>query len=152
MKAMESLSREGKIRYVGVSNFSAKQTTEVQESLSTAEVVANQVEYNLMSRSIEPDLLKYAEDRHITIIAYSPLARGLISTDGRVEDRWKVIDNIATKYGRTRNQVALNWLIAKSAVVAIPKTSNLEHLQENVGAQSWKMLKEDEQALSKTFA
>ena len=152
MKAMESLCREGKIRYVGVSNFSAKQSTEAQESLSIAEVVANQVEYNLMSRSIEPDLLKYAEDRHITIIAYSPLARGLISTDGGKEDRWKVIDNIATKYGRTRNQVALNWLIAKSPVVAIPKTSNLEHLQENVGAQGWKMLKEDEQALSRAFA
>jgi aryl-alcohol dehydrogenase-like predicted oxidoreductase len=152
MKAMESLCREGKIRYVGVSNFSAKQSTEAQESLSIAEVVANQVEYNLLSRSVEPDLLRYAEERHITIIAYSPLARGLISTDGGKEDRWKVIDNIATKYGRTRNQVALNWLIAKRPVVAIPKTSNLEHLRENVGAQGWKMLKEDEQALSKTFA
>jgi len=149
MKAMERLAKDGKIRHVGVSNFSVKQTKEAQEALSSLDLASNQVEYSLNERSIENDLLPYAEQEGITIVAYSPLARGLISRSSG--DRWRLIDEIASKYHKTRSQVALNWLIGKGPVVAIPKARDPQHLHENAGAQGWRMLKEDSEALSRAF-
>jgi diketogulonate reductase-like aldo/keto reductase len=149
MKAMERLAKDGKIRHVGVSNFSVKQTKEAQEALSSLDLASNQVEYSLNERSIENDLLPYAEQEGITIVAYSPLARGLISRSSG--DRWRLIDEIASKYHKTRSQVALNWLIEKGPVVAIPKARDPQHLHENAGAQGWRMLKEDSEALSRAF-
>ena len=152
MRAMEKLVKEGKVRFIGVSNFSVEQTKQAQAALSTVDVVSNQVEYSLLNRSIEADLLPYAEREHITIIAYSPLARGRIATSSSHENRWRTMDEIAAKYEKTRNQVALNWLIAKLPVMAIPKSANLAHLKENIGAQGWKMTREDEDALNRAFA
>ena len=151
MRAMERLVKDGKIRHVGVSNFSVKQTREAQEALSTVELVSNQVEYSLMQRSIEEDLLPFAERERIIIIAYNPLARGLIPGNSNHEQRMRLIDQIASKYGKTRVQVALNWLIAKESVVAIPKAANLRHVRENAGAQGWKMLQQDIDALNNGF-
>lgn len=151
MKAMERLVKDGKIRYIGVSNFSAKQTREAQEALSSQDLASNQVEYSLTERSIENDLLPYADQARITIIAYSPLARGLIPAQASSEDQWRLIDGIASKYKKTRNQVALNWLVAKGPVVAIPKASNLKHVHENAGAQGWRMLNDDAEGLSRAF-
>jgi len=63
----------------------------------------------------------------------------------------RLIDQIALKYGKTRVQVALNWLMAKEPVVAIPKAANLRHVRENAGAQGWKMLQQDIDALNNGF-
>jgi diketogulonate reductase-like aldo/keto reductase len=150
MKAMERLATEGKIRHIGVSNFSVRQTKEAREALSKNSLASNQVEYSLLDRSIEADLLPYAEKEHITIIAYSPIARGQIPQGGRGE-RWQVLDQIASKYGKTRTQVALNWLIAKDPVVAIPKAASLEHVRENAGAVGWQMRKQDHDILNQAF-
>lgn len=150
MKAMELLVTEGKVRHIGVSNFSVRQTREAQEALSKNSLASNQVEYSLVDRSIEEDLLPYSQKEHITIIAYSPVARGQIPHGGRGE-RWRVLDDIASKYGKTRTQVALNWLIAKDAVVAIPKAASLNHVKENAGAAGWRMSPEDYEALSRVF-
>jgi len=79
MRAMERLQSEGKIRHVGVSNFSVEQIVEAQKALSKGQVVSNQVEYNLISRGIERDLLGYCERSKITVIAYTPLGRGRFS-------------------------------------------------------------------------
>jgi diketogulonate reductase-like aldo/keto reductase len=151
MRAMEQLVKDGKIRHVGVSNFSVKQTREAQEALSSVELVSNQVEYSLMERSIEEDLLPFAEQEKITVIAYSPLNRGLIPGNSNSEQRMRLMDQIASKYGKTRNQVALNWLIAKEPVVVIPKASNLDHVRENAGAQGWKLFHQDIEALNNAF-
>lgn len=150
MRAMERLVADGKVRHVGVSNFSVRQTHEAQVSLSKANLASNQVEYSLLDRSIEGDLLPYAEKEHITIIAYSPIARGQIPS-GRHAKRWQVLDNIASKLGKTRTQVALNWLITKGPVVAIPKAGSLAHVKENVGASGWQLSKQDEDALNDAF-
>lgn len=151
MKAMERLVREGKVRFIGVSNFSVEQTRQAQEALSTVDVVSNQVEYSLLDRSIEADLLPYAEKERITIIAYSPLARGQIAMGSIRENQWRIIDEVAAKCGKTRNQVALNWLITKQSVIAIPKSTNPAHLNENLGAQGWNMNHEDYEALNRAF-
>ena len=150
MKAMERLVAEGKIRHIGVSNFSARQTQEAQEALSKSSLASNQVEYNLLDRSIERDLLTYAEKARITIIAYSPVARGQIPKGGRSE-RWRALDEIVSKYGKTRTQLALNWLIAKGPVVAIPKAATLNHVRENAGAAGWRMSAQDYGALNRAF-
>jgi len=151
MKAMERLVKDGKIRYVGVSNFSVQQTREAQEALSTVELVSNQVEYSLMQRSIEEDLLPFAEREKISIIAYCPLARGLIPGNSNHEERMRLMDQVASRYGKTRVQVALNWLVSKEPVVVIPKAANLAHVRENAGAQGWKMLQQDVDALNNGF-
>ena len=151
MKAMERLVSDGKVLNVGVSNFSVRQTREAQNALSKIDLASNQVEYNLVQRSIEEDLLQYCTEEHITIIAYSPIAQGRIASNGRGE-RWRTLDEVARKYHKTRTQVALNWLIAKEAVVAIPKAGNLEHVRENAGAVGWTLSKEDQDELSQAFS
>ena len=150
MKAMEHLAAEGKIRHIGVSNFSVRQTREAQEALSKSSLASNQVEYSLLDRSIETGLLPYAEKEHITIIAYSPIAKGEIPK-GRRGQRWQSLDKIASKYNKTRAQVALNWLIAKKPVVAIPKAASLNHIRENAGGAGWQMSKQDRDKLSEAF-
>lgn len=150
MKAMEKLVEEGKVRQIGVSNFSVEQTREAQEALSKNSLASNQVEYSLVERSIEEDLLPYCTREHVTVIAYSPVARGRIPGSGR-EERWQILERIAGKYGKTRAQIALNWLICKEPVVAIPKAANLEHVRENAGSVGWMLKKEDQDALDKAF-
>ena len=73
---MEKLVDEGKVRYIGVSNFSLSQTREAEESLSKHELISNQVEYSLKARTIEPDLLPYSDKNGIVIVAYRPVAHG----------------------------------------------------------------------------
>jgi len=150
MRAMEKLLAEGKIRHIGVSNFSVQQSQEAQTALSKSDLVSNQVEYSLLDRSIEQDLLPFATDEHVTIIAYSPVGRGQVAEGGR-GGQWGVLERVARKYGKTKVQVALNWLIVKGPVVAIPKAANLDHLKENAGAAGWKLNGEDEAALNSTF-
>jgi diketogulonate reductase-like aldo/keto reductase len=150
MKAMERLVDDGKVRHIGVSNFSVRQLTEAQEALSKTRVVSDQVEYSLTERSIEGDLLPFAEKEKITIIAYSPLARGQISGQAR-GDRWKVLDETARITHKTRSQVALNWLVLKPPVVAIPKASNLDHVRENSGSVGWSLSNEQEERLDEAF-
>ena len=147
MKAMEHLLEKGKIRFIGVSNFSVNEMREAQEALSNAEIVSNQVEYSLMERDIEPELLPYCEKERVTVIAYSPLARGdLLSGKSR-----RVLHTISVKNDRTPAQVALNWLITKSNVVAIPKAAKVEHLQENAGAAGWRISSQDAAILEQAF-
>jgi diketogulonate reductase-like aldo/keto reductase len=150
MKAMERLVMEGKVREIGVSNFSLQQTHEAQKALSRKAIASNQVEYNLVERSIEEDLLPYCTKEHVTTIAYSPIARGHIPGGGR-EERWRVLDGLAERYEKTRAQIALNWLICKDQVVAIPKAGNLEHVKENAGSVGWRLSTEDQDALNRAF-
>jgi diketogulonate reductase-like aldo/keto reductase len=150
MRAMEKLVEAGKVREIGVSNFSVKQTREAQEALSRKTVASNQVEYSFVERSIEHDLLPYCVKEHLTLIAYSPIARGHIARGGQ-DERWRALDSVAQKYGKTRTQVALNWLICKEQVVAIPKAGNPEHVRENAGAAGWRLEAEDQDLLSRAF-
>ena len=149
MRAMERLVDEGKVRFIGVSNFSVELLRQAQEYLSKYQIVSNQVEYNLLNRRIEKDLLPFAEKEHITVIAYSPFAVGrLLSYSGRGKDTLK---QLAVKYGRTIAQICLNWLIYKQPVIAIPKAISIKHLEENAGAAGWRMEPEDYEIVDKVF-
>ncbi len=143
MRAMSRLVEEGKVRHVGVSNFSLEQLKKAQEALPNHEIVSNQVEYSLAVRRIERDLLPYCEENNIAIMAYRPLAHGTLSkASGRLKP---IIEEVSRKYGgKTPAQIALNWLISKSRMVfPIPRASKPERVVENIGAAGWSLAKED---------
>jgi diketogulonate reductase-like aldo/keto reductase len=150
MRAMEELVKAGKIRYVGVSNFSVPELEEAREALASGEIVSNQVEYSLLSREIEADILPYCARERITVIAYSPLARGRLAS-GRDEGT-RFLERIGEKYGKTASQVALNWLTSQDGVVVIPKANSVEHVREDVGASGWRLSSNDFDAISRRFS
>ena len=148
MRTMECLLKEGKIRYVGVSNFSLRELKEAQVVLSENEIVSVQAEYNLFDRTIENSILPYCEREGIITIAYSPLDQGKIASGDK---RIKSLQKIANKYNRTMAQVALNWLISHHSVIAIPKSTNPEHIKENATVADFVLLNEDFREISKIF-
>lgn len=104
-----------------------------EEALSKNKLASNQVEYNLMVRGIEKDLLPYCEHKNIVIIPYRSIAQGALANPN---ERLKAaMDEISQKHGgRTLAQIALNWLMTKSKVIfPIPRASRLERVIENVG-------------------
>jgi pyridoxine 4-dehydrogenase len=123
--AMKDLQEEGKIRHVGVSNVSLDQLEEAREIV---EVVSVQNQYNLTDRSSE-DVLERCEELGLAFIPWFPLAAGDLAEPGGP------VDEIATRHGASPGQVALAWLLAHSpAMLPIPGTSSVEHLEENVAA------------------
>jgi diketogulonate reductase-like aldo/keto reductase len=142
MKAMEKLVDDGKIRYIGVSNFTLKELDGAQNAMKKYNIVSNQVEYNIITRGIEKDLLKYCEKEKITIIAYSPLARGSLFSK-KYYKLYQFLDTIGKKYKKSATQTALNFIISGKNAIAIPKASSEKHVIENIGASGWKLNKRD---------
>jgi diketogulonate reductase-like aldo/keto reductase len=83
MGATEELMDAGKIRHIGVSNFSVLEMEEAQDALSRHKIASNQVLYHLGERDIEEDLLSYCQQRRITVIAYAARQRYRGQGDGR---------------------------------------------------------------------
>ncbi len=149
MKGMEKLVQDGMVRYLGVSNFSVAQMREAQAALSKEEIVSNQVEYSLVERSVEEEILPYCQRQKVTLIAYSPLGQGKIAR-GR-GGPFKVLDEIAERVSKSRSQVALNWLLQHESVVVIPKASDKKHVIENAAASGWKLSVKEFQDIDKAF-
>lgn len=142
MRAMEELVDRGIIRYIGVSNFDLSLLLEAQHVMKKYEVVVNQVKYSLADRHVERELLPYMEKEGMALMAYTPLERGRLA-------RNQCLAKIGGKYGKTAAQVALNWLIWRKNVIAIPKAANPNHIKENFGAMGWRLSKEDHEACLK---
>ena len=140
MAAMEELVQQGKVRFIGLSNFTVQEFKEAQAIMRKCRIVANQVRYNLVDRTIEGDVLPFCRQTGVTVIAYSPLANSfqrLIDADPL-----KVLEKVAKMTNKTRAQVALNWCISKAGVVAIPKTESIQHMVENCQASGWQLTDE----------
>jgi len=137
MDALADLVDAGKVRFVGVSNFSVAELDEAQRALRTYRIVSNQVRYNLIDRTIEKELLPYCQARHITVIAYSPLARGL----HRIQDcdPRGLLYELSRMTGRSPAQIAINWCLCKEGVVTIPKGNSEAHILDNCGASGWRL-------------
>ena len=132
--AFKELQDEGKVRHVGVSNFSAEQLGGARE---VVEVVAVQNLYNAENRFSE-DVLEACERDGLGFIPWFPLATGRLAEPGGP------LDEIAREYDASPGQVALAWLLGRSpAMLPIPGTSSVEHLEENVAATGLE-LSEDE--------
>jgi len=136
IRVFESLVTEGYARYIGVSNFTKSQLEEAIQALRVAEIVVNQVHYSVLhKRVVESDLLPFCLDNNITIQAYTPLERG------EIIKRPEIIQ-MSKRINKTPVQIALNYLISKPNVIAIPKTENVEHAKEIISAMGWRLPRE----------
>lgn len=160
-KAMERLFNEGKIRYIGLSNFSLPLLREFREHLSKTDVAANELHYNVLIRDVEKEVLPYMQRENIPLLAYDSLGLGYLvgRKEIRNEYRWYVlakeayiknleplitdIEKIAKELNKTPAQVVLNWLISKENVFAIFNTTKEEHLKENLGSLGWNLSEKD---------
>jgi len=129
ISAMEKLVKDGKIKYIGVSNFTLKEIKETISHLKKNSLVSIQTEYNLFERSIEEELLPFAKEHNITIIAYSPLAQGKLANGKK---QIELINNLAKKYDARPGQIILRFLIDKPGVIVIPNTMKLDRLVDNI--------------------
>ena len=123
--ALKELQDEGKIRHIGVSNVSVAQLETAREIV---EVVSVQNRFNLTDRSSQ-DVLERCEELGIAFFPWAPIDAGRLAEPGGPVDR------IAQAHDASPGQVALAWLLARSAVlVPIPGTSSVRHLEENLAA------------------
>jgi len=119
MKVMESLLNEGKIRYIGVSNYSIDQFKRGQEYLKKAELVTNQLHLNIISQKHIHKSLPFYVKEGVTVTAYSPLShRGLTYLEGTIKE---MLANIADNHNATIHQIAIAWLINHDNIITIPK-------------------------------
>jgi diketogulonate reductase-like aldo/keto reductase len=142
--AFEALKAQGKIRAWGVSNFDTDDMRELVAVTGGANVVTNQVHYNLSRRSVEFDLLPWQRERGITTMAYSPIEQAQLLSSTKLQA-------IARNMGATPAQLAFAWLMRDPDVIVIPKTSHVDRLQENLGALELKLDHETLEALDHAF-
>jgi diketogulonate reductase-like aldo/keto reductase len=143
--AMGALVDQGKVRFIGVSNFMLGDLKRAQWASPKHRIVSNQVRFNLIDRTIRDGLLRYCQESGITVIGHSPLATGLQSIHEM--DRDGVLKKIAASRSRSIAQVALNWCLSNEGVVTIPKASSVEHVSENCRAADFQLTPEELQLL-----
>jgi len=183
MDAMTRLAERGNIKYIGVSNFGAKRMRRADARLRHhgLRLVSNQVSYSLLNRSIESnDVLATAKELGISIIAYSPLAQGILSgkfhaedlATGRIAGIRRYLRNfsraglartrplvvllkeIAGAHGVTPAQVSLQWLLTYSGdcVVAIPGATSGKQAEENAAAMNFTLSEPELAAIDRESA
>ncbi|MBD2250431.1 aldo/keto reductase [Nostoc parmelioides] len=176
MNTLADEVKRGRIAAVGVSNYSASQMRQAHQILASRGVplAVNQVRYSLLSRQIETEgIVATARELDVTILAYSPLAQGLLTgkysadsdevpTGARsIDPRFKkeglqkiapvisLLRSLGEKYDRTPAQVALNWLIAQGNVIPIAGVKTAQQVRQNAGALGWRLNDEEVQELEK---
>jgi len=145
MGAMEDLRESGKIVSIGVSNFSLKQLVEANSALRKSEIASIQVNYSLLHRGAEGELLPFCQKNGIAILAYYPLGHGRLASES-VKMR-----AVCTQTSKTSSQVSLNWLASTPNVFPIPRASNPDHVRENLGASGWRLTPEERAELERQF-
>jgi diketogulonate reductase-like aldo/keto reductase len=149
MRAMEELVAAGKIRHIGVSNFDVDKVKQAQKALTREKLVCNQVLYHLRSRGIENHVLPYCESQDIAVVGYSPFGQGDFPSPNSKQGR--TLQTIAERHGKTRRQVALNFLTRRKNLFTIPKASSAEHVRENAGGTGWELTAEDLKLIDSVF-
>lgn len=164
-ESLQKILDDGKARYIGVSNLNAKQ---IEELCKYLDVVSTQNYYNLLVRDVEKELFPTVKKYKLTLIPYSPLAKGLLTGkitkdfelskyDPRSGDKifWdkklflenldkvEKIKEISYKISKPLSQVAINWLLYHEEVsTVIAGTKNEQHLLENINSSDWEMTKD----------
>ncbi|HEX6395083.1 MAG TPA: aldo/keto reductase [Acidimicrobiales bacterium] len=163
-QALAKLQREGLITHVGVSNYSLDRWQAAEKALG-GPVLSNQVQYSLADRRPEQQLVPWAQANDRLIIAYSPLAQGLLSgrydrehrptgvramrppfLPANLDRAGELIDTLRTvaeSHGATPSQVSLAWLIRQPKVVAIPGAASVAQLESNVAAADLELTDEE---------
>lgn len=149
IKALLKLLKDGKIRFIGLSNFFEREIEEVQKYIGSAQIVSNQVEYNLFDRFVETSLMPYMSKSNSSIIAYSPLDKGKNFNDSKKNE---LMNNLSEKYNKTKSQISLNWLLSHDNVFVIPKALRKNHIEMNASSSDFQMSSEDIKEISKIFS
>jgi len=174
MEALVRLQEQGKIRHIGVSNYSWER---INESLHYGRVVSDQPRYNLLRREIEAELLPWCRQHNVGVICYSSMEHGLLS--GKVtmdrtfpaddlrsnhpwfkpENRRRVIDvientlqPIAEAHSATIAQVSINWVIHEPGVTAaLVGARNPKQARENAGALRFALSADERAEMRRAF-
>jgi len=170
MRGMRALQRVGLVAEVGVSNYSLARWRAAEDALGSR-VLSNQVSYSLVDRAPERELLPYAAAQGRLVLAYSPLAQGLLSGRydldhrpgnrvraanplflpdnlGRATGLIAALREIASVHAATPAQIALAWVIRHPTVAAIPGASTVEQLEHNAAAADIDLTDDQCQALA----
>ena len=152
MRAMEYLVKEGKIRYIGISNFSLRQMLDAEEALKTNDLASTQMPYSLVDGKIEKDILPHCHERKMAVLAYYPLGHGKLGSDNASLSA-AVTDISRNHGGKSLSQIALNWFYSKHEnVFPIPRASNTVHVTENVGSVGWRLSMDEISRLESTIS
>ena len=164
----------GKVKAVGVSNYSAEQMREAHAALAKRGIplASNQVEYSLIHRKPEVDgVLDTCRELGVTLMAYSPLAGGMLTGKYSAQNRpggffrrilpqynrktleaiqpvIRLLREIGDRYSKTPSQVAIHWLIENPVVLPIPGAKNGKQASENAGALSFSLTSEEIERLN----
>lgn len=174
MEVLAEEVKKGRIQSVGVSNYSAAQMTLAHQYLSEKGIplAVNQVPYSLLTRQIEQNgVLAKSKQLGVTILAYSPLAQGLLtgkyttetvkSLQGarridprfspkglqKLEPLFSTLKNLSDKYAKTPAQISLNWLISQGNIIPIPGAKNADQAKQNAGALGWSLTPQEVELL-----
>jgi len=180
LEAFDSLIRQGKVRYIGCSNFSAWQTMKavaISDRGSLPRYISQQIQYSLLVRDAEYELIPMGLDQGVGVMAWSPLMFGLLSGKirrdapqpvfGRLaalgapikvewERLYRIVDvmlAVAAGRGVTPAQVALNWVRGKPGVdTVILGARNAEQLRDNLASAAWELSAEEMARLDEVSA
>ncbi len=131
MRAMEKLIDDGLIRNVGISNFSVSEMLEAEHAMKRHELCSTQMNYNMLHRDVEKEILPHCERERIAMIAYYPLAHGKLAR----ASKGAAIGKICEQRKVSRAQLALAWLLTRSeANFPIPRASRPDHVEEDSAA------------------
>jgi diketogulonate reductase-like aldo/keto reductase len=122
-RAFDKLRADGKIRAWGVSNFDHEDLAEAHALVGDGVIACNQVAYHLDNRTIEHHVIPWCERHRVTVVAYSPFGSGSFRSTPQ-------LDAIARRVGATPRQLVLAFLTRRPSVIAIPKSSNVKHVDE----------------------
>lgn len=148
-ECMEELVHRGLIRRWGVSNLDLEDMQELWESPAGRNCQTDQCLYHLASRGVETVLLPWLRERNVSLMAYCPLAQG-----GSLRSRMlqnPVLAQMAKEKGCTVFQLMLAFLLADPAVIAIPRTGNAKHAEENAAAANIVLAAEELELLNRAF-
>lgn len=144
LEAFQQLKQAGKIRDYGVSNFDTDDMEEAMQVPGGDAIATNQVLYNLSRRGIERNLLPWCTQRQMPVMAYSPVEQGRILNNATLKQLAKERDASAA-------QIASAWLLQQPNVVIIPKSSRIDHIEQNYAAQHLALSPQELETLEVAF-
>jgi diketogulonate reductase-like aldo/keto reductase len=147
--AFDELTRAGKIRSWGVSNFDVDDLDELHEVAGDRKIACNQVLYHLKERAIEHAVLPWCERHGVAVVAYSPFGHNDFPLPA--SRAGAVLQKVADAHQATPRQIALSFLTRKAALLAIPKAGTVPHAAENAAAGDLALTAEQIAALDQAF-
>jgi aryl-alcohol dehydrogenase-like predicted oxidoreductase len=168
IKAMDYLLTEGKIRSVGVSNYPNVLVQEAMDNLQNGEIIVNELEYNLINRNIEKEILPFLRQQEFTVLAYYPLLSGFLTTNYdentifpendfrnhyelfkhkenfiRSQKLFEAMRQIAKENDVSPAEVAINWLLKDKDIIPIPGAKKKSQIENNIHATQWNLTKDE---------